>query len=473
MIINGRLILNRKLLLYSIAGVFILVCLFLLINYLKYLNYGTIQITSLKNRISVSIYRIENSSNKYIESVYTNYSGQLPSGNYQIYATGQNNTFIKNVYLKAKSNTFVSIKFYNQIQPEPIYSESASNIYSDGKNLSFVDPSSNYLYGINSQNNLSILNDQSTFLSVKWITYNSGLAEGKDNNLYYFNNNSLNKVTLPFSTQKNPSFSFDCSSNGVVYVSNGQTVYVGSVKGNFQQIYSSGNNYNTSVSAGNGNVAILEYANNTSRVVIVGNSKHIINLPAKQISWSPDDKLLLVNTGGQNTAIYSSDLKLITTLGVSQISDAVWSDNNQIVFLSKGSIWLYNLTTQTEYLLATPNLPGATISDLSADTSGDNIFYNYTNTSNVSEVYRLSLSNQNYPQYVNELPIFFPTSVGIDSPCYIDYINFTDTSLFVTIPDSTSQAECQSEVDVELTIDGLSSYNLPINYSTIELPNGD
>ena len=101
---------------------------------------------------------------------------------------------------------------------------------------------------------------------------------------------------------------------------------------------------------------------NISRVVIVGNSKHIINLPAKQISWSPDDKLLLVNTGGQNTAIYSSDLKLITTLGVSQIRDAVWSDNNQIVFLSKGSIWLYNLTTQTEYLLATPNLPGVSIS---------------------------------------------------------------------------------------------------------------
>ena len=116
------------------------------------------------------------------------------------------------------------------------------------------------MYGINSQNNLSILNDQSTFLSVKWITYNSGLAEGKDNNLYYFNNNSLNKVTLPFSTKKIHRLVLIVRLIGILYVSNGQTVYVGSVKGNFQQIYSSGNNYNTSVSAGNGNVAILEYA---------------------------------------------------------------------------------------------------------------------------------------------------------------------------------------------------------------------
>lgn len=452
-----------------IIFLFFLVAFFLAIYLYGYLTTGkvTIKTDNPANYVRITQSVDTSSGNKlFSKDAKQQLSVKVKPGSYQISVyvpRGQNGTS-QTIKVKARQNRSYTINPVAAVNPDPVYGKQATSVFADSTQLLFLSlnslshnpQGSGSLLRADSGGSFSKLFPDHSFTKIAWANSQLGLAQDAFNNLYVIQNGQLSQIDLPFTVNSDTKLSSDINLDGGVYVSNGKSVYSGSVSGNFKRIYTADSDEAVNnLSAGNKKVALvtnvveaLESKHNGSMangsVAIIGDSGSVAkkSFGALGVSWSPNYNYLLVE-GALSESIFDNSLRQLNPIGVNNAEDFVWNDNDSLFYSINGQVWLYGLQTKQSRKI-TSLLAGNVVAIYPS--KGGSYVYMSADDGQKKQLFRASLKNSG-SKTTSSLPIFLPETLG---SCSINYIGFTGITIIVSYPPGTSQEHCSATAQAEL-----------------------
>ncbi len=422
------------------------------------LSNGTITVTAENKQDIITI-----NGDNFNKQAKAYLSVKVKSGDYNISVQGHVDTVNKSVHLKAHQHLKFTFKQSTVKSTMPVAGINAANIAADNTQILFTNPSTPGLFKIDQSNNLTEVNNSSTLVNVKWANVGYGIGEDGRGNLYLINSGVISHLNVPSDYLPVSNSSYAINQQHQIYLSINNDIYVSSNGINFSKIYTTKTKPIQLVSFPNGLTIITPPNNSKSKVLITNISKSgkVIKSTQAQLgtySWSVNGKYLAIGGDGPGE-IFDSSFKQIAILP-SNVNQSLWLNNETLLYSSNNTIWSYSLNSGDARILARLT-PSDSIREFAVDTNKNNIYAAVDKSNGVSVIEKISLSSSNPPAISSQLDVFFPKII---SGCYIDYINFSSTSLLVaTEPGSSSS--CQSVTQTEIANDNLDSKEFQINYT--------
>lgn len=467
-------------LLRNIAVVFIVVVVAVLLAVHLYSYLATAKVT-IKTDSPTNYVRITQSadtssgSKLFSKDAKQQLSVRVRPGSYQISVyvpRGQNSTS-QTIKVKARQNLSYTINPVAAVNPDPVYGKQAGSVFVDSTQLLFLSLSS---LSDNSQGSGSLLRADSSgsfsklfpdhsFTKIAWANSQLGLAQDAFNNLYVIQNGQLSQIGLPFMVNSGTKLSSDINRDGEVYVSNGRSVYSGSVSGNFKRIYTADSDEAvSSLSAGNKRVALvtnvveaLESKRNGSRangsIAVISDSGSVTkkSFGALGVSWSPNYNYLLVE-GALSEGVFDSSLRQINAVAVNNAGNFSWYNNHSVFYSVYSQVWLYDLQTKKSTRV-TSLFAGWNVTNIYPAKDGSYVYFSGGNSSK-AQLFRAALRGQAIDNSLSSLTVFLPEVVH---GCSLNYVNFNKPTILVGPPAGQDPADCMGTANEEVQYYGIST----------------
>jgi hypothetical protein len=453
-----------RLLSYVVLGIILFSGLVWLAHYLAS---GPISITTNNKSNTISLQRV-GSGNSFTRTGQYSLSTTISHGEYLITVKNGLQVTTQVIDFKEGHKSFHYFLATSALkQTAPVAYENSENLVADNNQLIYLDASQHFLYNIDSQNNISLLNPTS-LQTVKWVNPTFGIGQNSQGHLYSIVNGSVNPLSVPFSYNKS-TVNFAVASNKQIYISQGPNVYAGSVNGNFKKIYVASSSQPILAASANklavadeteeqnGGISkpLLSIVNTLTSKVI----KQHINVGS--LSWSPNGSYL-VSVDESGASVYDSSLNLINTIPTSSVVEGVgWLNNSQFYYGSTSSVWSYDISSRKSVLLA--NLPvDSYVTGLTLDSDKSYIYITTTDSSDsIYTISRIGLDNQPVSQTVSQLQNILPLTL---TDCSLELINFGVSPTILLQEFGSGNLNTQgyiNEADTGLSQDGFNLNNLP------------
>jgi hypothetical protein len=391
----------------------------------------------------------------YADQKFHKVSERLKPGDYVAVAYTNSAYTNQAVTIKARQKTDITLNLNTPGNPQPVIEQGTTSISVNG-NLYFLSANAlNYLAPNNALNKAF----SGAIKKIRWASPGTALMLDNSDNFYLLQNGATTQIPLPFVANNNPSIDFSMAPNGTLYVSNGQTIFLGTAAGNLTQVYSSGNNYNSGLAASNNGLAFIEKTpgGSSSLVLIKNGSIKKVSSNASQIAWSPEGTYLATSPGGGKVGtIYDASLTARYTMPNLGPANLVWSGENTLLYDASNSVWSYDLGSQQSAVLA--NLaPDQKVTSQALSDDGSYLYF--ADSQHISKVSLNAKSSNNKLSVLNS---FMPGTIGV---CVLNYLNFATPTIEVTYPlyqttDSACLALAKSQIKSYGLDPGAFQYNI-------------
>lgn len=465
---------DRQLLKKILVILAIIVIGFIIISWIfNLLTKGSLTVSTTPEDAQVGIEKLEGSieSNTIVKT--TSGKGgatyKLSPGTYRVLAISGPFTTQRVVTIKARESQKISMSVSVAVSPEPVYGTNTTSLIAGKSQLLFVDVATGLLSKIDAQNKVIPIDNTHILKSVKWANSDLGVALGFGNELYQVNKGVLTLVTPPFPINNSSKVIYDVSPNGDLYISNGQDVYAGPVGENLDKIYSSGDNYNTAISAGDDSAALIENDSSSDKpsLVVVNSDGKVEHKEAgvKFAKWSPEsNKLLTVK--GAGAVVMSQSYAVESEISANDLSVYNWGDDHTVFYSSGSQLYVHDTNLKQSNKIA--EAPGAqSIIEIYQSEESPYLYFTAKKSNpdggiDVNQLFRVGLDGQKVDDALLGLSVFLPDLLG---GCFVNYVVFTQPNIVVTPPiGSTGPSRCQKYVEGALTVDGFDLKKLQITY---------
>jgi hypothetical protein len=402
-------------------------------------------------------------------------SANVGLGEYTAKVINLNKSSTQLINLTSHKTLKYNMSLDNTLGFEPVASQNANDIVADNNNLTYLNPETYTLNTITSNNSSSAINSNVKFNIVKWINTSYGVGQSPNSNsLYSISGDNINKISLPSSVNINgDDSSFDVASNKQIYVASGENVSSGNQNDNFKEVYTAptsdlvigaaSGKFAAAYSVGNAAVndndnVVLAVVNSSGKV-----KKTKVTEDVNSLSWSPNQNYLAsINESSVN--VYNSTLKHIALIPTTfQPGFLSWINSNELVYASSTQVWMYNIQTQKDTILANAPLDEA-ITYLTVNDEKSYIYLSMAGTPsyNNPEIMRIGLQGQSTSSLADQLQNILPITL---SDSTIGLINFTKPSILIT-PNAYSTSSTASyiqEAQSQLQQDGYDISSLSFN----------
>ena len=389
-----------------------------------------------------------------------NMNVRLSSGSYIVQVDSKTATSKRIVTVIARKTNIYTINLRQPTTPVDVLSQGGSSIIADSNTMYYIDIQSHILYKLTN----SGLPSEVTNIwldHIEWQNINYGIGTGIGNKtLYQVADGSVSRLNSPFSLNNN--IIFGLSNNGLLAVSDGNTVYIKkSSNSSFSNIFTASSNQKiTSLTVGSKDILLITKPRtssgnaNTAKLTIIDINGHKIssgNMSVYASSWSPDGTKLAITSDG-NTKIYNNQFKLITTLPDINVIGLTWYNSDTVLYSANNLLTEYNLTTDTSTQLAS-STQSDQISGLFPDKKDGRLYILTTTVSGGYQLLKINMSTNppKEPSYYYTLGIIFPETT---QQCSFGYSNFVKPVVIVN--SWKSKSNCTTSLSQIF-----SEYNLP------------
>jgi hypothetical protein len=354
---------------------------------------------------------------------------KLHTGTYLVSVQGASRGISQSVSLAAHHTISLSLDPPVVSGAEPVTDFAPYSVAASKTTLYYLDRNNRYLYRIDSENNVSLVNNSVAFASIKWLDSTRGVGSDKNGKLFSIIDGGVKELALPALAE-----GYDLAPDGTLYISHGLDVYKGPLGGNLSKFYLAKKDFNALFASVDG-VTIADIpAADTAKpqkpyVLIIRKSGQ--TAPGKialsgSVAWSPDAKHLVV-AGNSAYKIYDANLKEVADLPNNLASNVLWLDNDNLVYSVNDQLWSYKFSAKRASLLA--NMPmGGTILNIAPDDSRSYLYAMLTDAAGNMKMDRIGLAGQRVNSQVYLLQSVMPEDLGDYS---MDMINFTAPVIYV------------------------------------------
>lgn len=459
---DTSLALSNKYVRLGLAGLAGLVVIAIIFWLVSYLTTGQLVITTNDPKNIITISGASGSgSGGIIKQGVGGLSVRLHPGQYT--ASVQNRVFETSRFVKVMSRKRSVYKLDVRVAGaiEPVLPTGAYDVIIGGGKLLFVDTSSGGLYQVSGSGSPALISNTIAFKGIKWASTSLGLGQGKDGQLYLYENGSVTPLQAPFTYASNVAVDYAITASGSIYVSSGSNVYAVQNSA-FKKIYTAKSSA-PSLVAGKEHLAIIDNpgsgegqnssGGSTSLTIFDGAGHKLTkDIEASALAWAPDDNHLAVSSELGNK-IYTADLGSNSSYPGPNVNSLAWLDKNTLLYGLSGSLWSYDILTGQSTVIANTPLQGA-ISGVYPDLDGNYVYLTVAKSSSTDyELDRVGLRGQNVPDYILQLAVYFPKVLD---DCSASYINFLNPTILLQSNTGLQQI-CLSEANGELNKDGIEA----------------
>jgi len=429
----------RTTLMYTVIGLFMAAIAWIVVSYFLSASL-TITTDDASNTILVS----ENKPTRHgiLTQAGISVSTRVEAGDYTVTVESASTSIMRTVSVGIGEHKTITLDLHSDALPittlSPVTTLGASSFTAASDHLTFIDhnDADTPLYTVNTTNQVTTLDNNHSYVSVKWANPSWGIglvSKGSANyGLVKIDGSSVSPITLPFTAQK--SIAYAVSPNMTWYISDDHTVYRANGDGSFTKVYTSSDNVAV-VAASNDAVLFSTKPSNAPRatglaVLHQDGTKYQIAGEQYESAWSPlGDKLIV--SSDSTTDIFDAKLNAIAPLPQGNVVSPVWLNDTTLLYVLGGNVWRYDMTTgEAKIIISIDPLVG-TPSSIVPDTSGTFLYISVfrANFNNPTFMLgRVSLGSQQPPDGITaqHLNIIFP---DVDSACTINYMNFTALSI--------------------------------------------
>lgn len=371
---------------------------------------------------------------------------RVPAGSYSITLLDGSNSTQQVVDLKSGDNKTVALNIQQPGIVEPVSSMSASFMSASKDRIRFVNRIGNYgLYTIDESNKLQLVDGTRQYQSAYWSDPSFGVAKvlnsSGDRQLVAIDGDTIKIITLPFTDTA--TLSYAISTNRDIYISDGHTVYSGTVEEGFNKIYSSGDQ--VTINAASTNAVVFSQqgpaSERTTGIVVLQKDGKKFQMGGElyKAAWSASGNRLV--TSGDTSEVFDASLKRISVLPQGNVSSPVWIDDDHLVYGSADKVWMYTISTGHAAAIASVGGTGV-VSQLMPSIEGDYLYISMQKTDTRRDTqFRLMRVGLNGQPTLNTLAqglsALLPTT---SKGCKIGYTNFLRTSITVASPECVATA---------------------------------
>lgn len=453
---------------------------FLLLSLLwlvRYLTNGQVLIYSNQ---SASV-TITDQQGKDVKEGVTPFAARLKAGTYTAVVQKDEYTTRKLITVKARTTQRYTINLSIPNYPEPVSSLYSQDVVASAISLRFIDRNRSQIVTVGSSNNPVYSEAPEALQHVKWSDTNFGVAQDDSGKLYVVDGQSITKLALPSSGAKTVHYAVTTSRK--IYLSLDGAIYQSTDQGSFKKIYQAKSD-TADIAASDKHVMVIEnsttgsdHPEHRAELTLLSDTGEVIasdsvtagnDLGAQMsVNWSPDaEKILITNGGGSFAAIYDNDFTKIQTLPESIISSVAWLDDDQLVYASDSSVWLYDTKSESSKVVA--QITGNTGINELAVSSDKKQIYVITNTnadgSPGGGLFRFTLEQEKHPGVLDKLSVFLPTQLDL---CGIDFINFSAPTIVLMPYNSGDINPCRTQALQTLQDDEIDTSELSITVGPV------
>ena len=429
----------------------------LLVNYL---TIGKIIVsTNGTNDISIEKQGISSAANQAITG-RGKLSASLRGGTYTVTVNNRSFSSQRVVQIKSRQTEHISVNLQTIGQVEPVTSAEVYALMATSSSLTYIDLSGHSLVNVSSENQVQALLPGVSVSGLYWASPSLGVAQDQFGTLFSVQGLVVKKMSLPIIPTIN---NYAISPNGLLYFSNGKTLYAGALNGSYKQILNSDTPISI-INATNNGVLISVGADSNDVSINRKDSLQLIspqgktysgNIDVDDAAWSPNGLDLAVTTD-TGTTVYDSHLKTLYQLPQSNVDSITWLNNTTVLYGIASNLWSYNIQTQTANVLTNVSDLGY-VSEIYPSQDGSYIYIGIQSSS-TNNIYltRLGLNKQPVSAIMQQLQIFLP---NIYQGCSLGYLDFTSPTIVVQDTDS-SGLNCIASAQVYLQTYGVNIANL-------------
>lgn len=464
--------------LFMQRSLLILAGLFALLTVWNFFHTGEVSVITDRNDYSIAVYRTGGQGNINIERVVKSGQGNLhthlSTGTYVVQVQTQRIIVAtKTIQVRFRETANFSFKTQKLDPTEPVADLLASSMVADNSQLLYIDPDSNKVNRLDSQNILSGLYADYSFQSVQWIGPGYGVGQDDRGNIYEISGDSVQLIPLPFPSDA--SLRYSLASNKRLYLLSGSDIYAGLssytgiTPGTFKKIHTT-KAASPRIAASVDNLAIMSIVANGENnpdpyVEVINNSGKLLSskkLTANVGIWSPDGKQLLLIDSDSTSGIYDTQLRRTRLLPNETISDAVWTSNNSLLYGVNDLLWSYSVNDSTATTVAR-NTRG-TIEEIVVDADNNYAYLAAKTEDGKGVLSRYGLKQQVVEDFIYKLGEFLPDTLD---ECLLGYINFSRPTVVLRPYSSEGIGACRQAAITRLQDYGLDPYKFSYSVGTI------
>lgn len=454
----------RKIIIWFLAVVLVF---FAALKVYDYLTSGKVVITTSNKNNYIKIQQVVSGGGKPLENqAQGRLSVRVKPGKYNVivYSQSVEHGTSQTVTVRARQTVKLSLDPPSNLAASPVFGSGTTGVVASSTDLYYIDTTTNLLMYDGGAGLNSMFPDYS-LTAASWFSPGYGVVQDATNKLYMVSNGSITPLSLPFETSPNKSVAFSVSSDGYIYVSDGQGVFVGRPGDAFTKIYSvKGDSVGLSAGVGRVAVVVTNAGSSVGSLVIVNNSGKSTSkgVSASQATWATDGARLLVSGEGTNY-IYDAALNRIGSVPANNIGVSAWQNNHQLFYAMGSQIWSYDLNTKKAWQVT--SMPtGVGITSLYLDTTNSYLYFSAAVTSK-NQLFRVGLSGQKQDDSLQTLSVVLPDNVGV---CSLNYIVFSQPTILINYPALETSADlCIRSAKGSLTYYGLDPNRFSYVTSTI------
>jgi len=435
------------------------ITIFLVAMLLKYLQTGTLVVTT--NDTDNSITLVDLKTNSDLISTSGEMKAKVKEGKYLIKVQGQKTTTSKFIDVMARKTSEYNINIENMVSLAPFLPQPISDIGKLGNSIIYINEFG-FLSKLASDGVITILSAELVFKNVQWSdSYGIGLAN--DNNFYTVTDSGLSKIDIITEEVYGGDLSFSFNNDKTFYVASRAKIYkiengVGS------QIYSS--EYDMVTMMKNSSyISFLESNNSEYQTKEAGSKVTVLDkngvkvaseeIESYEYQWSPSGNILATTNDEGYSKLYNNQLRVIGEFPVSNANNITWSDEKNIVYSIDDSVWKYNTESEQSIKLTNTNLKGAVAKILK--TGENSKLYLVAEESMNSDkyyTYSLNMDNQKLDENVSLLSVFLPYELN---SCKVSYTN--NLKPLIVMGYFVSKENCDEDFNQYINENGLKSWS--------------
>lgn len=364
----------------------------------------------------------------------------LSPGEYTVTVSNQQLSSQRLISVLGGKNQTITINLGQLGVLDPVTNQTTHFLSATDNTLVFLNQNAQLEY-IDNQNNEHVIDNSNNLQVIKWGSSGYGIGQDQSGNLYLISDNTVSPINLS-ATKLNLSKTlnnFAVAPDKTLYVSDGQSVYAGTIGSTLRVLYRTNNNSHIDLSSASNNGVLGDISSNnlgsgkvSTEIMVItpkGNTYQVLG-DLYSSAWSQSGKYV-VTTSDEATTIYDSKLNEVAVLPANNINAPEWLNDNELFYGIAGQLWEYSLQSKSANQVADISNFGY-VSELNID-EGDTYLYvvvqNTQSTQASFQLVRFGLNGQVSQNVMQQLQVALPNTIN---GCLIGYINYTKPT--VTAP---------------------------------------
>ena len=441
----------------ALIGLGILVVIGIILLLLR--GFLSINITSQDSVVSFKL----SSESKTYESSSNSWVGFIPAGDYRLDASNASGDrtismiHVTRFWFNSKSIDLEQTKTSEALTNLPVV-----NYQKIDDNILYIDETSGYLMKIDQNSKLSTLDNSRQFNNINWMNseYGVGITYDSDDvmKIVKITPTKISQIILPVSVNDNQNITMTNDKSGNQYIDIDGQILVSRDKSNTYQLLTLFNDKKRTIYAASKNSLLSGTAieDETIRLNLtsiggktIEKTLDIPRIPSPDyqtnISFSPNGENFLVASAG-NLYVYNKNLELVRQIAYESVRDAVWSDDDTVMYTLDNAIWQTKLSSgQSKVNYIAPDY--TSVGNLEFDETNNRYLFT-ASSDGLRTLYKTidkTVVDQN--QQIKPVDLLAESNTQkISDACDVNYINLNRLELVIK-SQSFAKTICSAQVD--------------------------